>query len=290
MAGTSMMPSACTMTAPPSWPDAFDKWRLDDTLLAEAFDSLTSTQRAAIKTGIALHYSLHGEHSAHTTCCVHDRVKGFGYQHGQRPMPWTIVYLQPHFAAGPRLVATLMPAILAGVPLLAVACVGGAPSAPACACLELMGVEHVFCLPDSSAAEQLLEVAFTALGPQGCTLFLGEEQARVGLSSLYQTAQDFGLRSWQSLSSPRLIVHTSMAHAASQISWCHPDGNILDPQADQADALFCVQGVEGLPHRLVPLVLGEGMEGFWCYQELEPGFFLQKSLSVWTIPDNFSKD
>lgn len=286
--GASVTPPACSMAHSAGWPDAFDEWRLDDSVMAEAFDSLLPTQRAAIKTSIALHFALHGEHSALTECTVQDVAKGFAYSTGQSPMAWAVLFVEPHFAAGPRLLAALMPAILAGVPLLAVACVGGEPSATVCACLELMGVEHVFCVPHVSAATNFIQQAVNTAGPRGCALFV--HQGKLG--PVYQAAQAAKLRCWQDQTSPRLAVDSSMAQAEALIGWCHPKAERVPAQ--EADALFCSHQ-ECLQQKDIhapsaPLVLGAGLEAFWCYQELDPRYFLQKSLIARCITDNFSKD
>lgn len=287
-----------------SWPDAFEQYGLRDTTLAQGFDSLLPSQRAAIKTGIGMHFALHGECSALTQNCVYDRAKGFSYKVGTAPMAWTMLCISPDFAAGPRLVAALMPAVLAGVPLVGVLCVGGEPSANTCGCLELMGIEHVFCVPNEASAQQFLQLSYEALGPLGCTLFLHQGQ----LAALHHSALDLGLPCWQEATPPRIALHASMAQAEPLITWCHPDSKRVSTpdaqqpvmsalthvteQGTQLDALFTTQtGTPPLaPISPPPLVLGTGLEGFWWYPNLEPCFFSYKSLMACCFPDNFSKD
>lgn len=302
-----MMPP-CPDTDVTSWPEAFEQYRLGDAVLAQGFDSLLPSQRAAIKTGMAMHFALHGESSTVAQHCVHNRGKGFSYTAGTAPMGWTVLCISPDFAAGPRLVAALMPAVLAGVPLVGVVCVGGEPSASVCGCLELMGIEHIFCVPDEASAQHFLQHSYEVLGPLGCALFLHQGK----LTPLYQSAQDFGLQCWQEATPPHVALHGSMAQAEALITWCHPDCKRVDtpdckrvntPDCKRVDttkgkristlnALFSAQTDTPFPTQIspAPLVLGIGLEGFWWYPNLEPRFFSHKSLMACCFPDNFSKD
>ncbi|MEG2171918.1 MAG: hypothetical protein RRY29_01510, partial [Desulfovibrionaceae bacterium] len=164
------------MTAPETWsaqwPEALECSRLDDAVTGQAYEAVSPAQRACIKTGIAFHYALHGEQPEQWEQRICNRAQGFAHTVRRRAAAWTLLFMEPEYAAGPRLIAALMPAVLARVPMVGVVCVGGLPSAAASASLELLGIEDIFCLADHAAAQQALRHMSQRKGSEGRALFV----------------------------------------------------------------------------------------------------------------------
>lgn len=275
-----------------SWPDTMQTLRVEDAFLGQGYESVQPAQRACIKTGIAFQYALHGEQANHREEYVCDHDRAFVYGLTRRPAAWTLLLLGPGYAAAPRLVAALMPALLARVPLVGAACVGARPTAAACASLELMGIEDVFCFADTAQAqESLQQLTAQESGAQGRVLLLHTGE----LASVAQAARRAGLAVWQECRAPRIAVQQGSGHEVKLIQWCHPDA-VCAPwplvQDCPADAVFCASSEA---HRLnmeakPPLWLGPDAEGLWWHQDLESQFFLHKQLSAACIVDTFTEE
>lgn len=284
----------CSIKSEIRWPDSMEALRVEDSVLGQGYESVAPAQRACIKTGIAFQYALHGEQPNRREECVDDHERGFVYRVVRRPAAWTLLLLGPGYAAAPRLVAALMPALLARVPLVGAACVGALPTAAACASLELMGIEDVFCFADAAKAQEALQ-QLTAHNPvsQGRVLLLHKGE----LADVAQAAQRNGLPSWQECRAPRIAVQPDGETELDLLQWGHPDAVWtvwpLGHECPVADAVFCTTPE---PHEAKmgstssPLCLGTDAEGLWWHQGLETQFFLHKALSVACEVDTFTEE
>lgn len=269
---------------PLSWPEMCDALRLDDAVMGQAYDSVAPALRACIKTGIAFQYALHGEQPNQAARYINNSAQGFAYGVQCRPAAWTMLFLGPDYASAPRLVAALMPALLARVPLVGLACLGALPSQAVCASLELLGVEDIFCLPDLPAAQHLLQQLARTGTPQvpGRALFLHKGE----LAPLEQTARRLNLNVWQEAAAPRIALHAQGDYDVKILQWCHPDAQILAEDNSNMRAVDAVFGaapplmLPPSPHQDVPLLLGVGTEGLWWHKNLEPCFFVEKQLQA----------
>lgn len=273
---------------PASWPESCEALRLDDTVMGQAYDNVPPALRACIKTGIAFQYALHGEHPNHEARYVSDSARGFSHCVQYRPAAWTMLFLGPDYASGSRLVAALMPALLARVPLVGLACIGALPSQAVCASLELVGVEDIFCLADLAAAQKFLQQLADSETScvQGRTLFLHKGE----LAPLEHTARRLNLVVWQEVAAPRIVLHAHCGCDAKTLHWCHPDAQFIsgdDSTVLQADAVFgpnppMIQSTQTKQSAFcgpsAPLSLGAGTEGLWWHKNLEPDFFVEKQL------------
>lgn len=274
----------CSTCSPSSWPEVCDALRLNDAVMAQAYDSVAPALRACIKTGIAFQYALYGEQPNQEARYICDSARGFAHGMQYRPAAWTMLFLGPDYASGPRLVAALMPALLSRVPLVGIACLGALPSQAVCASLELLGVEDIFCLADLPAAQHLLQQladANTPYGP-GRALFLHKGE----LAPLEQAARLLNLGLWQEAAAPRIAMQAYSVCDAKTLQWCHPDVQFItenNSNMQEADAVFGATPplmLQANPQQSAPLLLGSGTEGLWWHKNLEPSFFVEKHLQV----------
>lgn len=275
------------------WPEGFDALRLDDTTLARAYEHIPPAMRACIKTGIAFHYSLHGEQAERWEQRIYKSAQGFAYNMVRKPVPWALVFMEPDYAAGPRLVAALMPALLARVPLVGVVCIGGEPSTAACATLELLGIEDIFCLANIPAAHSLLQDMLsveTTLCAAACALFLHTG----ALAPLEQAARHTGLSTWQENATPRVALQKGSGHDTTLLKWCHPDVDFTTREHAPvcgSDAVFCTSSsLQHVVNASAPLMLAEGMEGIWWHPALAPQFFQQQHLYARCVDDTLTEE
>lgn len=146
---------------PLAWPDEWESWRLPDAALEAAYEATPPEERARIKSTLALVQAVHRERPALAEESVLPAGAGYGYTRRALPAPWALLLLGPGVPSPVRVAAAIMPAHLAGVPLLAAMWTGSGRAPDALlAALELAGVEHAFAPP---AAATDLSCALAAL-------------------------------------------------------------------------------------------------------------------------------
>lgn len=285
-------------SCPLLWPEACEALRLDDAVMGQAYESVQPSLRACLKTGIAFQYALHGEQPDQHLRYTCDSARGFTHCVKSQPAAWTVLFMGPDYASGPRLIAALMPALLARVPLVGVVCLGGLPSVTACASLELLGIEDIFCFADTDAAQHLLQqLAGVATAPAwGRALFLHKGE----LALLEYAARQLGFATWHESAAPRIALHKSSGCDLKTLQWCHPDvlhmpenENGAENRACRQDAVFsAVQPLltTAIQNQNAPLLLGAGMEGVWWHKHLEPAFFMEKQLQASCTIDHHSEE
>lgn len=264
----------------PCWPEALETCRLPDALAAEAYEQAAPRHRAGIKTNLALLHTLFGETPREVHVLRDDPLRGFRSRRCQESVGQVLAVVTPGYAAAPRLAAALMPAILAGVPLTALACLGGRPSPEVLLAAELSGIEDVF-VPDAKTMPLLLQEL--RRHPSRLLLFHQGE-----LDALKAAAAP-DIPVWEERRPPRLLVleGTGERPAASHplfhqpdpdaIRWGHPDAVVhccaALPEQFRPDAIFCPPALEAMALQAANLVLLPAMEGCWLHPGLTPGFF-----------------
>ncbi|MDR0466491.1 MAG: hypothetical protein LBH94_03940 [Deltaproteobacteria bacterium] len=201
--------------------------------------------------------------SAHGFC---SRVCG-------RPADWTLVVFDAEYASAPRLLAALMPAFLARVPLVLCASTPG-PARPELLCaLELAGQEDIYALNAAQSLELLH--GLTAQAGQGRLVFLH----RGSLSDLRAAAGAADVPCWEERRAPVLRICGPEPDAAL-IRLAHPDAASAGNAAP--DALY--RSGPDAAQEQVPLILPPGMEGCWLHTTLTPDFFRVQSLTFSLAP------
>lgn len=262
------------------WPPWLDARRLDDDLLAQAYERTDAPRRACVKNGMALLHALWGEYPDAARQECRDAAKGFRHVRSQCPASWALFVLTPGYAAPVRLAAALMPALLAHVPLVGALCAGGNPSTPACVTLELAGIEHIFQTPLTDVPRLLRHMAETA--GQGRIVLLHQGE----LDPVRRTAEELRLPVWEERRVPLLWIDAAAGHAAELLAWAHPDAAFIplpatSPQpADRPDALFADREFASREMEEIPLTIHPGLEGCWLHPDLTPEFFRQHRIRM----------
>ena len=274
-----------------SWPHWLGATRIDDASLGAAYEATPAAQRAALKTGLALGHMHFGQSLGTVFTRRSDRHLGFWRQEQRMPAHWALVCISPSYSAAARLAAACLPALLADVPLLGVACVGGKPQPSALVCLELCGVEDIFAL-EIDAGIKLLQ---SLPGNRGRLVLLHSGE----LTQLAHLARDLRIPCFEEAAPPRLLLKDPAAFDAALLDFAHgspvpaaPSEGAAD-ETTMADAMYMVKPSLATPAdgpstaaTLPPLVLTPGCEGFWLHQGLTPDFFtlVQRSFGPLPLP------
>ncbi|GFM35588.1 hypothetical protein [Desulfovibrio psychrotolerans] len=292
---------------------SFPQWLYDhlvpDDVFGAAYDDVPAMRRAWLKTAIARLHTLHGSSGVSwgTSWRRDERQwrQGFTSIAEERPVEWCVVVLSRDHVSGPRLLAGLLPALLAGVADILVVRVaegGHAWHAPVLAALELAGQEAVVSLsPDMMT--QLSEHMRTC--GAGRFLLFGDEARQ--MPCFYGWCGG-AVQVWREPLLHDIAVaqeagHAFETHGASDeervdvevLRWSHPDWSVVPvhaPDGDWERALISAGDGQGFaafagPSRMVdivpdsiPLMLGPGQEACWVWPGLPPAFFMQRRLSV----------
>lgn len=117
---------------------------VDDASFTDAYEAVSAPFRAWMKTTIAMHHALYGIAPSAQQRTIESVHTGCFFVETKQPVPWVLVVVDEYFCSGVRLLAALMPALLAGVQAVHVVRVSDGTSAwPASllAALELAGQE-----------------------------------------------------------------------------------------------------------------------------------------------------
>lgn len=208
---------------PLAWPDEWEAWRLPDAALEAAYEATPPEERARIKSTLALVQAVCRERPALAEERVIPAGSGYGYTRRALPAPWTILLLGPGVPSPVRVAAAIMPAHLAGVPLLAAMWTGSGRAPDALlAALELAGVEHVFAPTPTHPA---LALAAMHTWPGAATL-----PGRLLLLSAGPIPPDYAHDAeraaaapiWMERAYPRIASRLSLAPELADL-WLHPD-------------------------------------------------------------------
>jgi len=279
------IPSSPTSSDRPSaFPDWLEAYRMDDARLVEAYEHTSSALRARLKTAIALQCALEKERPVLEECRRISRVSGFEYRVAQCPADWVLVVLDPLHNSPARLVAAVLPAILAGVKYIHVAGVGASPSAKACVALELAGVEEIFVMPDNSPVLQNLLLALHQWKPDGRLLLFPTVESRLSAEfvTLRQTARKLGLRLWQDRPKPRLLL-TTVADKERQgsVGWAHGAAELEYTENPTSLPLGMDAAYLSTATNLsFPQLFGPGLEACWFHPRLDVRFFQNVTLAA----------
>lgn len=243
----------------PGWLEAC---RPDDALYADAYEGTPAELRALLKTAIAFAF--------HRWPLADDEVRttrisaraGFRHSTASYPAGWTLAFLGPGFASPARLLAALVPAVIAGCGRILI--VSEQAFSPAvCTALELAGLEDSFLL----AVDQMpgLYEDLRALCPDGRMLaFPGADGAFTpAQQELMHSAALDGMPRWRDLPAPRIVsLHASGSSADEYLHWLYPDAEFLSEAAPGIAAAFAPDE-SALPAIAAPHVCGPGLEACW---------------------------
>lgn len=296
-----------------------------DAAFAAAYDATPPERRADLKTCIAALHALFGEKPSSRLTSVANQRLGMAFLDGACPVPWAVICLDPAYASGPRLLAALMPALLAGVHdvrVVRLAPSGSSWPAPVLTALELAGQEQAHDL-DLSGLVALLE--HRCAQGRGRLVLLGEAPSSSGIVEIARRAS---VPVWMEGAPPRIVIDTYASIDREVVRWAHPDADILHAEdavrgrcqarmsedglgadrvvEDDQSAGWPVasfrHGLSGGPDAVccsvsdapawmarTPRVLMPGREGCWVHPDLSPDFFFMRSLAFGTsVPPTLS--
>jgi hypothetical protein len=257
----------------PELPPWLTQCLVSDDELAQAYEESAPQLRASCKHTLAVQHAFFGEAPDWEEQRLSRSAQGFHSRACSRPADWTLVIFDAKYASAPRLLAALMPALLARVPLVLCASAPG-PARPDLLCaLELAGQEQIYAL---DAAQSLDLVQSLAAQPgQGRLVLLH----RGALSTLRAAADAADVPCWEERRAPVLRLCGAEPDAAL-IRLAHPDAMITHDLAP--DVLYCSGPDAGKGQ--APLILPPGMEGCWLHPSLTPDFFRVRSLIFGPAP------
>ncbi|MFV0349420.1 MAG: hypothetical protein ACK5JO_12620 [Halodesulfovibrio sp.] len=270
-----------------------------DDEFGDAYEAAMPERRAWLKTCIARLHVLHGAAGMTWGRSEKQWRQGFVSVAEARPVEWTIVFMAGDYASGPRSVAALMPALLAGVGNVLVVRVAeeGTPWAAAVlAGFELAGQEAVINLSADKVPALLDEMAGKG---SGRCLVLGAVAPVVRDTIFgFVAGRSAQVACWFEPAAGSLAI--AEAEEVCEIdeellAWAHPDLQIVRYDGDNLE--MAQQGaagegvflaLAGTPDLIdivpdsIPLMLGPGQEGCWVWPELDTQFFMQRRLSLIT--------
>ncbi len=268
----------------PAWLESF---RPDDALYADAYEGTPAHLRALLKTAIAFAFHRWKPDQGERSVTVESPRAGFARTERSRPASWVLAVAAEGFASPARLLAALVPAVIAGVDRIIV--VSPATFAPAVAtALELSGIEDSFVLDDDCAAD--LYEDLRAASPDGrVVVFPGGGPLTPGQKDLLHRAAADGLRVFRDAPAPRILALGAEEgplpeETRERLLWLHPDAELIDAPAPELRAVFTQSDVPS--GCAAPFVAGPGMEA--CWPGPSPEFFRTRTLSAFLVQENQS--
>ena len=273
----------------PEWTEGF---RAGDEVFARAWEEAGAQDRALLKTAIAFQFHLWGMRDGRGSLERSDPREGFRSIVSSGPAPWTLAVLSPGYASPARLLAALVPAVLAGTRPAVISLSVPAPSIAAA--LELAGLDDLFIMDGAGARKLLAELRAACAG--GClALFPWPAGQGEGASPEPPLLPGppcgpwRGLRVWQDTPRPRIILRPSAAESDGRelerrLQWLHPDAILEGTEAGgAADAVFNAQDLRPACGT-AGLLLQAGLEA--CWTGPSPEFFRTRRCAACLAPED----
>ncbi len=274
------------------FPDWLDEILVPDESFAAAYDSIDDVRRAELKLAVARLAACFGELPAGSETMTRSMRQGFQLHENRRCADFAVIVWDENIAGPTRLLAALMPAILAGVPRI-LACRARNNSqkrafpAALLTALELAGQE----LTADCAPEQIHDLVrhlgnACRRGLTGRMVVLGHADFAADMSRL---ALDASIPV-RPLAHPVRIgidgagLPREYADAPhGMLAFAQPDAEIAPAgEAGRARPHAVLCAPDAVPAWLsrCPLVLTPGHESCWLWPDLSPDFFLDHSFAL----------
>ncbi len=265
------------------WPQLLAKYDIADTLRATAYENAHARERACLKNAMAFH-ALQGEgpHCEHIQRNFANR--GYWLNVKTQPVPWVLCICSAGYASPARLIAALMPAIMAGVPDIYVLYLDENPSPALLLALELMGLEQAVAVPKADSPLDLAREFLINLAPQcGRVLLLSDISSE--MSSLYKQADELRIPWWQDSIPPRIVTHNLLEAEQALLNFAQPDAILSEHMDVSVDAIYGDK-LDAVADIFIPQVWAKGMEGCFIHRHLSVEFFQNSAL----MAGNFVQD
>lgn len=274
---------------------AFPGWVEDkfvpDAVFGAAYDMQTAEERAYLKTAIARTAAAYGGPDVPATSGVRVMRQGFCLQERVRPADWALIMWDGAYAGPTRVLAAILPAMLAGVPHILACRVMPQPgtaseaafSPSILAALELAGQELVAELTPEEALTLVTECSanrergrVVLLGESDYLVPVGREAARCGVP-LRRLAHPVRI-GIDASSVPQEFAEPPYG----VLQPLHPDAHFIPLNGPGEGGLCTVLASDeaAFAHMAhTPLVLTPGHEACWVWPDLCMDFFRMKSLA-----------
>lgn len=267
-----------------AFPGMVESRLVADGVFAKAYDAVTPAERAVIKTGIARMAAFFGPVEGVETHSVTTLREGFCLHADSRRAPWAVVMWDGAYAGAMRVLAALVPAMLAGVTDILACRVGGGGAfpQPLLAAMELAGQELVADCSPEDAAE--IAALCGAADTGGRLVLLGRNAAfdRIAAAALERGTD---VRRYAAPVRIGIAASTFVTPSLDDtLRFVHPDAALVPFEGDAAQgnfsAVYCAENA--VPQYLgrTPLVLCPGNEGFWRWPGVDRNFYRAQSLGI----------
>lgn len=275
---------------PFSFPDWLEARLVSDAAFGNAYDALAPEVRAHIKTAIARIAAVCGSPDALQNRSARFMRQGFQFYEATRPVDWAVVFWDGEYAGPTRILAALLPALLAGVPNVLACRVAPKNSEsfpPAVlASLELAGQE--------SAAELSPEEA-VALAEHCCRSPWRGRVALLGgasyLAPVALAAQNAGTLLRHKTENVRIAIDAGslpgdyVTEPHGMLRFAQPDAAfaLVPPQKERGaaetgfSAVLCGENAARNLLCRFPLVLTPGHEACWIWSDMDMAFYQETS-------------
>lgn len=270
-----------------AFPAVLEVHLVADAAFAAAYDALCPEDRGHLKSSIARTVAAQGycacpEVSARSSSQA--MRQGFVLYERLAPADWAVFFLDAAYAGPVRVLAALLPAVLAGVPNILVCRVApqgktGSFPAPVLAGLELAGQELVAEMSPEEANFFLR--ACCGLDARGRAVLLGGDAC---LDVLADVAGKHGLPLRRAAGPVRIGVDEQSlppgaASLGNVLRFAHPDASFVSHATGGGtfSAIYC--GENAVPRHLgsAPLVIAPGQETCWEWPDIDVAFFRERS-------------
>lgn len=248
----------------PAWLSDF---AIDDAEVGRAYEDTPPAYRAILKTGLALahhHYNSAARSECRSWTDIHS---GFHWRAKSRPADVALLYMEEPAPA--RICAAAALPLFAGVRTVLAALPGPHPAM--LAALELCAIADIFVMDIKTFVKLAAEMAASA----SCRIFfMGQAEKADCLRSELAIPAFFAVRP------PQLRMEKENREREALAQWLHNAKPFAGGEAfAYCDALFAdgIDGREAWPG--ARLILGPGCDGFWLFENLEPGFYMRTSLA-----------
>jgi len=264
----------------PGW---LNECRPDDALYADAYEGTPAELRALLKTAIAFAFHRWPASNGETLQELRSSRSGFHHMEKRAPAAWALAVLGADYASPARLLAALVPAIIAGAGRIII--VSEAPFSQAiCTAMELAGLEDSFLLNSEQLATLWQELRHRS--PDGRLVVFPDAAGTYSPSqkSLLHEAARLGLPHWRDLPSPRLLsLHEAGSETESRLRWLYPDADIVRTPAPRVRVAFTPGEATVTPYSQPEFLCGPGMEA--CWPGPSPEFYLTYSCSAFLLQE-----
>ncbi len=287
-----------------SFPEWINPLVPDDTLFAQAYQGVSDSERAWVKTGIARLYDFYGPRKDFCGEDFRRWTGGFDTRVRFDAVDFAVVLFDDSLLSPARLLAALIPALAGGVKqVLAVRVGDGLPWRKVILTgLELAGQELVANVDDIQARRLLAELreadrpgTVAVLGPKAAAVWAGEQQAASRITFWrprfnrmatvwMEDATTFDLETLAFIH-PDIVFTVYGAKAdLPTANFSHAEGGFEEFLDAMSDVAYLP--AERMSHALgrAKLALGPGHEGCWIWPDLHPQHF-QFHSTAWTLGD-----